>query len=194
MDLPQVEPVFLNARNIIDFKRVKEHEVCEVTHVIAENKLIAVQRIRMVWWIYVSDNASRITLLKSHVTIKGKTVQVYTNNPYRAGISDGHSDGVIKITIKEVPLSKGNDDIVNSEILGRKRNKAKKTIQYGKIRNSNNELTNFLNGDRIAFAEAGSNATILHRGQKKWQKPLCNNCFQEGHFRNECKGGAIPGI
>ena len=48
MDLPQVEPVFLNAPDIIDFKRVKQHEVCEaVTHVIAGNKLIAVQIICM---------------------------------------------------------------------------------------------------------------------------------------------------
>ena len=199
MDLPQVEPVFLNARDIIDFKTEKEHEVCEaVTHFIAENKLIAIQRIRMVWRIYVSDNASRITLLTSHVEIRGQTVQVYTNNPYRAGITDGQSDeDVIKITIKEVPLSKGNVDI--AKYLEEKGIKLKKPIQYGKIRNSKNELTNFLNGDRIAFAEpftrplprktfiGGSNATILHRGQKKWQKPLCNNCFQEGHFRNECK-------
>ena len=61
------------------------------------------------------------------------------------------------------------------------------------------KLTNFLNSNRIAYEEpfekqlprrvqiGGGSAAIFHRGQKKWQKPLCNNCFQEGHFRNQCR-------
>ena len=152
----------------------------------------------MVWRIYVKDSESRIALLTSHVSIRGQTVQVYTNNPYRAGLTGGQSDDdVIKIIIKDVPLSKGNTGII--KYLDEKKIKLKKPVEYAKVRNNQNELTNYFNGDRIVFVEpfanplprkvliSGGSATIIHRGQKKWQKPLCNNCFQEGHFRNQCE-------
>ena len=199
MDLPQVQPVFINAKDIINFKTVQEYEICEsVTKVISRDKLIATQRVRMLWRIYVKDNEARINLCTSHLNIRGQTVQVFSNNPFRAGIdTDQTDDDVIRIVIKEVPLSKGNRDIENYLTL--KDIKLKRPIEFGKVRNDHNELTNFLNGDRIVYVEpfrnplprraqiGGGSAVIFHRGQKKWQKPLCNNCFQEGHFRNQCQ-------
>ena len=57
MDLPNVEHVFINAKDIIDFKTVKEFEKCEaVLNVTQINNLLAIQRIRVVWRIYVKDN------------------------------------------------------------------------------------------------------------------------------------------
>ena len=69
MELPQVEPVFLNARDIINFKTVKEHEICEaVTIVIPENKLLATQRIRMVWFICLFGVLRRFQHCTGHIT------------------------------------------------------------------------------------------------------------------------------
>ena len=153
MDLPQVQPVFINAKDIINFKTVQKYEICEsVTKVISRDKLIATQWIRMLWRIYVKDNEARINLCTSHLNIRGQTVQVFSNNPFRTGIdTDQTDDDVIRIVIKEVPLSKGNRDIENYLTL--KDIKLKRPTEFGKVRNDYNELTNFLNGDRITYVE-----------------------------------------
>ena len=123
-------------------------------------------------------------------------MKVFSNNLYWAGIDAGQTDDVIRIAIKEVPLSKGNSDIENYLTL--KDIKLKRPIEFCKVRNNLNELTNFLNGDRIAYiepfqnpqprrAQIGRGVLLSSIEAKKWQKPLCNNCFQEGHFQNQCQ-------
>ena len=200
MDLPSVEPVFINAKDIIDFKTVKEFEICDaVLSIIQPKDLLAFQR--MVWRIYVKDNQARVKLCTTTLNIRGQSVQTHSNNPYRAGIGQGQSDtDVIKITFKDIPLSRGNNDVI--AYLDSKNIKLKRPIQYGKVRNERNELTDILNGDRIAFTEpfasplprrtiiGSSHCVIFHRGQKRWDKPLCNNCYQEGHFRNQCQNSS----
>ena len=94
-----MEPVFINAKDIIDFKTVKEFEICEaVLDVIQMKELLAIQRIRMVWRIYVKDNQARVKLCATTLNIRGQSVQTHSNNPYRAGIREGKTDNdVMKI-------------------------------------------------------------------------------------------------
>ena len=85
-----MEPVFINAKDIIDFKTVKEFEICDaVLSIIQPKDLLAIQRIRMVWRIYVKDNQARVKLCTTTLNIRGQSVQTHSNNPYRAGIGRG---------------------------------------------------------------------------------------------------------
>ena len=106
-----------------------------------------------------------------------------------------HDNDIVKIVIKGIPLSKGNDLI--SEFLGQQNINLRKPIQNGKLRDKNNTLLNVFSGDRIAYvdkfskplprrARIGDNiALIYHKGQST-ETPLCTNCFQKGHLRKSC--------
>ena len=199
MDLPRVEPVFVKASDIPDFKSLKEFEMCQaVCTRIAKESLLGVQRIGMLWRLYLNDKESRVVLLANKITLRGQTVNVFSNNPMRAKLSDGETDeNVVKITIKDLPISKGNNGI--EQYLISNGIKLRTKIQYAKARDENNQLTDWLNGDRIVFTEKfadplprktwinDSSVRIFHRDQPT-SRPRCSKCHQEGHYRRQCTG------
>ena len=144
MELPKVEPVFVRAKDIPDFKSLKEFEMCHtICNRIESCKLLGVQRIGMLWRIYLKDKESRATLLASKLEIRKQCVNVFSNNPMRAKLTDGETDeSVVKVTIKDLPISKGNKGI--EVFLTTQGIKLKSAIGYAKARNDQNE--NSLNG------------------------------------------------
>ena len=199
MDLPRVEPVFVKASDIPDFKSLKEFEMCQaVCTRIAKESILGVQRIGMLWRLYLNDKESRVVLLANKITLRGQTVNVFSNNPMRAKLSDGETDeNVVKITIKDLPISKGNNGI--EQYLISNGIKLRTKIQYAKARDENNQLTDWLNGDRIVFTEKfadplprktwinDSSVRIFHHDQPT-SRPRCSKCHQEGHYRRQCTG------
>ena len=201
MELPKVEPAFLKASDVPDFKTLKEYELCEaLSKVINRENLLGVQRIGMLWRIYLKNTESRVKILANSVQLRNVSVNVFSNNPLRARLAEGETDqNIIKVTIKDFPLSKANSAIesylINQGI------KLKTKPEYAKARNELNELTEWLNGDRIIFVEkfdeplprktwiSGSSVRIFHRGQPSNTKRVCSNCHQEGHFKQQCTSG-----
>ena len=197
MELPKVEPVFVRAKDIPDFKSVKEFEMCHnICKRIESSKLLGVQRIGMLWRVYIKDKESRATLLANKLEIRKQSVNVFSNNPLRAKLTDGETDeSVVKVTIKDLPISKGNKGI--ELFLTSQGIKLKSAIGYAKARNDQNELTEWLNGDRYVFVEKfddplprktwinDSSVRIFHRDQPS-SKPYCTKCHQEGHYRSQC--------
>ena len=198
MDLPKVEPAFLKARDIPEFKTLKEYELCEaVSKVISRENLLGVQRIGMLWRIYLKNTESRVKLLANSVQLRSVNVSVFSNNPLRARLEEGETDqNIIKVTIKDFPLSKANSAI--ESYLIQQGIKLKTKTQYAKARNENNELTDWLNEDQMIFVEkfdeplprktwiSGSSVRIFHRDQPSNNKKVCSNCHQEGHFKQKC--------
>ena len=68
MELPKVEPVFIRTRQIPDFKTLRDIELCLAN--IERSCLLGVQRIGMIWRVYLKDNASRVTLLANSVVVR----------------------------------------------------------------------------------------------------------------------------
>ena len=198
MELPRVEPAFLKAKDVPEFKSLKEYELCEaISKVINKENLLGVQRIGMLWRIYLKSTESRVKLLANSVQLRNVSVSVFSNNPLRARLAEGETDqNIIKVTIKDFPLSKANSAI--ESYLIQQGIKLKTKIEYAKARNENNELTEWLNGDRIIFVEkfdeplprktwiSGSSVRIFHRDQPNNTKRVCSNCQQEGHFKQQC--------
>ena len=197
MDLPRVAPVFIRAREIPNFKTLKEVELCEsICLIIEKQSLLGVQRIGMVWRVYLMNNEARITLLANNVVIREQRVCVFTNNPVRAKLALGETDeNVIKITVKDLPLSKGVSGM--EQYLIAQGIHMRGGIEYAKARNDKNELTDWLNGDRTVFVDSfsdplprvtwigDSKVRIFHRGQPK-PAIKCTKCQQETHFRSQC--------
>ena len=197
MELPKVEPVFVKALEIPDYKSMKEFEMCQaVCKRLDSVKLLGVQRIGMLWRIYLKDRESRVTLLANKLEIRSQTVNVFSNNPMRAKLAEGETDqNVVKITIKDLPISRGNKGI--EHFLVSQGIKLKSKVEYSKTRDDNNELTDWLNGDRIIFVEKfedplprktwinDTSVRIFHRDQPT-SKPYCSRCHQDGHYRSQC--------
>ena len=123
-----------------------------VSQKITKESLLGVQRIGMLWCIYLKCTEARVTVLANNVEIRDKCVSVFTNNSLRAKLREGETDqSVMKITIKDMPLSKGNKGI--EQCLITQGLKLRGKIEYAKARNENNELTDWLNGDRMIFID-----------------------------------------
>ena len=190
-------PVFIRAREIPNFKTLKEVELCEaICLIIQKSSLLGVQRIGMVWRLYLTNNEARVTLLANNVIIREQRVCVFTNNPVRARLAMGEIDeSVIKITIKDLPLSKGNKGV--EQYLITQGINMRGSVEYAKARNEKNELTEWLNGDRTVYVDSfsdplpritwigDSKVRIFHRGQPK-PAVKCTRCQQDNHFRSQC--------
>ena len=71
MELPKVEPVFVKALRLLvdipDYKSMKEFEMCQaVCKRLDSVKLLGVQRIGMLWRIYLKDKEPRVTLWQTN--------------------------------------------------------------------------------------------------------------------------------
>ena len=193
-----MEPVFLKARDIPDFKTLKEYELCEaICKVIQKERLVGVQRIGMLWRIYIKSKEARVTLLANKIELRDLTINVFENNPFRANIGEGESEqNILKITVKDLPLSKTNkglEDYLISQGLT-----LKSKIEYVKARDENNQLTDWLNGDRCVFVErfsdplprktwiGDSSVRIFYKDQPANQQKRCTNCHKDGHYKKEC--------
>ena len=152
----------------------------------------------MLWRIYLKSTEARVTVLANNVEIRDKCVNVFTNNPLRAKLREGETDqSVMKITIKDMPLSKGNKGI--EQYLITQGLKLRGKIEYVKARNENNELTDWLNGDRMIFVDkfkeplprrtwiGDTSVRIFHRDQPTNNRMYCTNCHQDGHYKKQCK-------
>ena len=150
MELPKVEPVFVKASEIPDFKTLKEFEMYQaICTTITKERLLGVQRIGMLWRFYLKDKESRVVLLANKIVLRGHTVNVFSNNPMRAKLSEGETDeNIMKITIKDL---KGNFGI--EEFLKASGIKLRGKIVYAKARDENNQLTDRLNRDRTVFVD-----------------------------------------
>jgi ribA/ribD-fused uncharacterized protein len=139
-----------------------------------------------------------VKILAEKLSIRGQTIHVYSDNPFRAGI-ENPDHNVIKVTVKDLPLSKGNNSL--KDFLLEKGLKLTAEIQFGKTRDPHTrELTEWLNGDRMVYVEAfdtplprtatvsSSRVRIYHQGQEDPNKGdlLCTKCYGKDHTRSKC--------
>jgi len=193
-----VPAVFFKSNDLTQPHKVSGVDVCtSVAAVTGRHQLAACQRTGNLWRIYVRDTESRVKLLASSLSIKGQTVSIYSDNPYRAGISDP-GQKVTKITIKGYPYSKSNATL--KDYLQSHGAKLTSEISHSKYRDPvTRELLEWDNGDRIVYAESiepplprmaeigSSRVLIFHDGQNQAIAKLCTNCYQQDHFRKQCK-------
>ena len=129
MELPRVEAAFVKDSDIPDFKSLKEFEMYQaVCTRFTKESLLRVQRLGMLWRLYLNDKESRVVLLANKITLRGQTVNVFFQQPK----IDEIDENVVKTTLKDLPISKGNNGI--EQYLISNGIKLRTKIQYAKAR------------------------------------------------------------
>jgi len=195
--MESVAPVFVKDSDLHSENMVSEYELCsEVAKQIGSENLIGGQRIKGLWRIYIKTEVSRLKLITERLTFKNITVDVYSENPFRARLNSP-DEKVTKITVKDIPLSRGNSSL--ERYFEAQGVKLKGPIQYAQARDPiTKTLSDWLNSDRIVYAEelksplprfiniGTTAARIFYEGQSAAPK-LCTKCFSKEHTRGQCK-------
>ena len=132
-------------------------DICRaITNVISASKLEGVQHIRNIWRIYLKDKQTRLALkVKESLTINGHRIPLYDQKPNvtfsESGVSGVSRQKKDKLTIKNLPLSVSNNEIVkmltdNNVVLA-------SPVRYGLIRDESGQLTTFKSGDCYVYVE-----------------------------------------
>ena len=197
-----IPPVFLkqsDLRDVIGNKRLSVYEMCLiVADVVTEACVDGCQPMRGLWRIYATTPEARQKLINEGLTVNSISLSLYSSNPFSTGISDPEQD-VVKITIKDLPLSYSNEDI--GRTLTQMGAELTSDVKYGYVRDQKNHVTKFKSGDRFVYADnehmksnplprfhiIGSfQCRIFHDGQAQNQK-VCTNCFGDDHFTSRCQ-------
>ena len=195
MDGNTVPPVFVKVRDTLT--SLSEFSMATaVASQVGDDSVLGCQKVRGLWRVYILNQEARIKLITEQLTIGNQTVPVYGDNPFRAQL-DGPEDEITKITIKDFPISYGNDEI---ERYMQAKGVHVRKIQYAKARNpQTRELSKFYNGDRLLIVDklttalprseelVGQRIRIFHDGQTVPQRPLlCTKCLGTDHVRSKC--------
>ena len=194
---PLPEPVYFKHSDV--YRRsdeLRSLEVCKaVAKVIECTTLIdGAQNHKGTWKIYLKCEDTRAKLLSKGLTLRGKRVTLYDQDP-RLPNNKNLRAVTERILIKDIPLSVSNDVILESlkEIAGDI--KFTSPMKYSVERDEDGTRTDFKNGDRFIFAEApispplpfdfhvgGHSGRLYHDSQEK----TCRVCGQSGHrFRSD---------
>ena len=187
-----VEPVFFKQYDFGGSKesdnRLAPYDVCvAVGHIIGTSSVDGGQNIGGIWRIYLKSRESCARLLiRKEVPINGKMVPLFDKNP---ALMNQFNMNCQKITIKDLSLSVANTQI--ETFLSFNNVTIVSDIKYGKIHDSNGDLTNFKNRDRFVFVKApvwpllprvahiaDICCKVYHDGQFK---PYCSACNVAGH-------------
>ena len=198
-----VPPVFFKANEVLNYLTLTEYDVyTSVKTTVGDDNVVGCQRIGGLWRIYLKTIEVRIKLLASRLNIRGQLIGIYDDNPFRTGLNSP-DDKVIKLTIKDYPLSKENSAIesyLQSQGLALTR-----PVQYAQIRNPDTkELTSCYSGDRIAYTKpfqkdlprivyiGNTRVRLFYQGQPKEQREmLCTNCFGTDHYKSRCNNSTV---
>ena len=190
-----VPPVYLKNADlpgVQDGAEYSEFTMCMsvAAYLGGDDQLVGCQRVGEAWQIYPWTHTGRRILLTENLEIGGQVMKVYDVDP---------TVEVTKITVKGLPLSEYNKGL--REYLEGRGVKLLKPIDYCKVINpETHQETEWFSGDRLCVAHSlkrplpetalicGYTVRIFHPGQGlEGKKILCLNCYQIGHYRNQCR-------
>ena len=208
VDQQVVYPVFIKHTDLglTMQQQLKVYDLSkELFKTIAREDIDGVQRVRGLWRIYVNTQQSRIKLLTEGVTFKGIQVTIYDQNPFRTNHKDfdssnstGQQQRTVKVTISNLPLSVGNEEV--AIMMKRMGTLMKSDIAFEYARDDENKLTSVKTGNRTVLVDEkhltdnplprfsycnNFRCNIFYRNQPK-PAVKCFNCGQEGHMKSRC--------
>ena len=168
-----------------------EELYCALSKNITSDNIIGIQRIGSLWRIYLNSHDDRVKLITHGLNLRETVISVYDTNPY----TQARNEHLTRITIKDVPLSVG-DELIKQSL-----EKLKCNIRGDIIRQKlrvNGQLINCLNGDRVCYIDPQSQplprsitianlfrARLFHIGQPE-RPTSCSKCLETGHFTSQC--------
>ena len=188
------KPVFIRHRDIQNAENntpTGEEIYVSLSKKVHSKLIVGVQKVRGLWRIYIDSKEARVALISEGVMLRGVKTNVHDKNPYL-----NENEGLMRLTIKDVPLSV-NDELIVSELEGRK-HKVRGNVIRQRLR-VNGQLTSCLNGDRAVYIDqprqplprhvsiASFKARIFHQGQvTEASLATCSRCLVTGHHASTC--------
>lgn len=173
---------------------VLEIEVCmAMEEVVDTSNIIGCQKIKNTWKLFLKNEITKLTIMQNGLNIRNQKVDVFceTGQSKRA-------DKPVKVTIKDIPISVKNESI--EKCLKDLGVTLKSLIKFARLRDTEGQLTPYINGDRFVYVEPtildrpiprfiliGSFvARIFHTNQKT--EASCNKCLSLEHPTWQCTG------
>ena len=142
------------------------------------------QLVNNYWSVYMRSNNTRAALIVSGLNINGTNIRVYDNKP----LIDGGKK-TERVVIKDLPATTPPERVL-AFLKGYPHVTTRSRVMYAKERIGGEELSPFINGDRIVYITAdvspplpketvicGHHCRIWHPSQKNF----CKRCASHGH-------------
>ncbi|KAI8484816.1 hypothetical protein Bbelb_374130 [Branchiostoma belcheri] len=204
--MPMVKPAYMKYNEAItrEDRWLSTRESCGAAEKIAGyDTMEGAQLVGGLWRLYPKTKTARATLLAEGLTLRGRKIPLYDNNPY---IVDGQGENnapTTRVTIKGIPLYADDRDIVKT--LERFGCKLRSAVMYEKDRDEDKKLTRWKNGNRFVFIEIPAEplpakmtfgnfrGAVKHREQhyKKPEDMTCEKCLQRGHYSKICPNDIV---
>ena len=118
------------------------YRLCMAVSAVVPGHVLGARQVRGLWEIQVTTSVARNKLLSKVFIFKEREIPVHNNDPFTTQNIPSE-----KITIRGIPFG-CSDSYVMKYLRDQPQLTIRSNVIAGKIRNGNNKLTNFLNGDR----------------------------------------------
>ena len=194
-------PLYFMNNVLINSDSVNEYVVCEAVAAVAEkDDITGSQLIGNLWRVYLKTENARARVLQQGINIEHQHIDLQSEQP---GSHFRRERNSIKITVKDIPLTYTNDSIKN--VLKDHGAKLKSNVINSRIRDIDGNLTNYLNGERIVYADIdhtkinplprflliGRHIARIHHFCQAPPKHKCTRCNSEDHPRWKCNNDYV---
>ena len=147
-------------------------------------EVLGAQLVNGYWSVYMRSNNSRAAIIINGFNINDSKIKVHDNKPFLDG-----GKGTERVVIKDLPATTPPDRVL-AYLKGFPHITTRSRVLYAKERIGGEELSPFINGDRIIYINAdvspplpketvicGHHCRIWHPSQKNY----CKRCASHGH-------------
>ena len=169
-------------------------KLCSAANHITPGQILGSQQIRGLWKIYLKSENTIPKLLQGDFLYDGRKIELFSQDPFETGKIPSES-----IIFRDLPFSFNNDHITAHLKNSYPDVYIRSNVINGKVRNSDNELTTFLNGDRYVYARKGFAAlptemTINGTRCRVWHSSQANKCKRCGLNGHKIDSQACPAL
>ena len=160
------------------------YRLCMLVNAVIPGHVRGARQVRGLWEIQAKTAVARDRLLQNGFIFNEKHIMLHKSDPF---LSENIPSE--KITFRDVPFG-CSDEHIMKYVRSQSQLSIRSPVISGKIRDTKNQLTDFLNGDRYVYVEAGfspaldTEAVIDGCKCRVWhpnQALKCRRCGKEGH-------------
>ena len=192
-------PVFIKAsdlpRDIRNIDLLKQLEV-----IAGKGRAKVAQKISGLWRLHMADQEARLGVLRVGMTIRGKAIPTYDQNPNMYRDQAGNIIETTKLSIDGLPISISDEDLISQlqsmgvEFIS--------NLEWANCRDADHSLRRgWYSGARYIYIKKplhplpgsikiGHFKAFLHH-QEQMAEIICSKCLEKGHKASNCKNQVV---
>lgn len=188
-----VDPLFLKKSQVdgmTDGDNIN-YTISNAMRSVVGDAAVCAQLINGLWYLYTKTDAARLKLLDSGLYIEGTNLQLFDENPWSINGVNFLSE---KVIVRDVPFTMTNEKLTVHLHNTYPQLILTSNINYSKIWDNNESMTDMYNGDRYFYVQGGFTPILPRTGYigdtkiRLWhrsQKNMCQRCLRPGHLMTE---------